>query len=360
MAGIQLDNKLKLSHKKYVYYKHFQMIVSNIRELNYLKSRGGAMDMLIPQRATSSINSGQLRDLYSAEKISSDQIFEGQICLDGLTSLPLKNKFIVWLKLKFWSLIISPAFLLSSCTFYICTPLKITGAKFYMTFSKYMNFYFKRILDIVGAIIGLILSSILFLILPILIKLDSKGPVFYSQIRVGQNRRHKNRRTIPAAISHDRRNGDRRRENNYGKIFVIYKFRTMREEAEKKSGPIWASADDPRVTSVGKILRRFHLDELPQFLNILKGDMSFVGPRPERPYFVNKLAAEIPHYTERLKIKPGLTGLAQLRVGYDTSVESVHHKLTYDLQYCQNGNIGSYIKIMILTITRAAAKKLYI
>jgi lipopolysaccharide/colanic/teichoic acid biosynthesis glycosyltransferase len=318
------------------------------------------MGMLIQSKATRSINSRQLLGVHPAEVISSGQIFEGQISLEEYISSAPNKKFTVWLKVKFWCWFISPTFLLISIFFYTCAPSKVTHKELSIAFSKYLNIHFKRILDIVGAGIGLILSSVLFLILPILIKLDSKGPVFYTQIRVGQNRRRNYRRTIPAAISQDRRNGDRRKEDSYGKLFVIYKFRTMRDEAEKKCGPIWASDNDPRITPIGRILRYTHLDELPQLLNILKGDMSFVGPRPERPYFVNKLAAEIPGYTERLKVQPGLTGLAQLKSGYDYSLESVKQKLIYDLQYCQNGNLGSYLKIMLLTLARFMTRKLSI
>jgi lipopolysaccharide/colanic/teichoic acid biosynthesis glycosyltransferase len=119
------------------------------------------------------------------------------------------------------------------------------------------------------------LSSIFFLILPVLIKLDSRGQVFYSQLRVGRNRRRQNRRSLSVATSANQRNGDRRTAGFYGKPFNIYKFRTMREDAEKKCGPVWASDNDPRITSVGRLLRRTHLDELPQLFNILKGDMSF-------------------------------------------------------------------------------------
>ena len=227
-----------------------------------------------------------------------------------------------------------------------------------LTFVKGLNSYIKRLFDILGAVIGLLFSSVLFIIIPILIKLDSKGPVFYKQLRVGKNRRQKYRRRITADIHLERRNGDRRKCNLKGKAFVIYKFRTMREDAEKKCGPVWASENDPRITTIGKILRYTHIDEIPQLLNIFKGDMSFVGPRPERPHFVVQLSAEIPGYTERLNVKPGLTGLAQINCGYDRSIENVKAKLNYDLLFCQNGNIYSYIKILLLTIRKTVFGKL--
>lgn len=211
----------------------------------------------------------------------------------------------------------------------------------------------KRILDITGAAVGLILSSGLFIIFPILIKLDSSGPAFYTQTRIGRDRRVKERRKCSSEMIMNRRNGDRRGNNHYGKPFKIYKFRTMREDAEKKCGPVWASDNDPRITTVGRILRSFNLDELPQLINILKGDMSFVGPRPERPFFINQLAYKIPGYAERQKAKPGLTGLAQLKTDDDASLDNAKTKLMFDLQYCQNKNLGSYFKIISLTLARS-------
>ena len=324
----------------------------NVLDSNYLKLPGGDMGRLIRNKATTSFNSRQFLRVHPDELISSGQIFEGQICFEEPASSVLYKRFIVWSKLKLWCWIISPAFLLSSFIFYICAPLKITGEKFYMTFSKYLNINFKRILDIVAAIIGLILSSILFLILPILIRLDSKGPVFYTQIRVGQNRRRNNRRSIPVTIFQNRRNGDRRRDNNYGKLFVIYKFRTMREEAEKKSGPIWASANDPRVTSVGRFLRRFHLDELPQLINILKGDMSFVGPRPlpfkvedkDRALYDN--ITQVPGYNLRRQAKPGLTGMAQV---YAPKEIDHREKFQYDNMYLEQMSFWLDLKLILLS-----------
>ncbi|MFX0140387.1 MAG: sugar transferase [Candidatus Hodarchaeota archaeon] len=218
---------------------------------------------------------------------------------------------------------------------------------------KNLDVHTRRFLDIVGAIIGLLLSTILFFILPILIKLDSKGSVFYTQLRVGQNRRIKDRRRITAQISTERRHVDRRKTPSYGKPFLIYKFRTMKEGAEKKCGPVWASNNDPRITSVGRILRYAHIDKLPQLINILKGDMSFIGPKPERPYFVNQLAIQIPKYVERFKVRPGLTGLAQINIDYDYSLESIKKRLDYDLYYCHYGNFKSYFRIMFLSILKS-------
>jgi len=164
---------------------------------------------------------------------------------------------------------------------------------------------FKRLFDFLFATAGLILASPLFIIIAFLIKLDSKGSIFFKQQRVGRN----------------------------GKIFNMWKFRTMREYAELESGPVWAKDDDPRVTRVGRFLRKSHLDELPQLINVFKGDMSLIGPRPERYMFIEMIHRHIPEYKERLKVKPGITGLAQVRYKYGASVKDAAKKLKYDLLY---------------------------
>ena len=294
------------------------------------------------------------------EIITSKRAYDQKICIIKLAEnadLTLDIRIITWIKRHVWNLILSPSVLLCSLLIYTAAPLKIFKQEIKSLVSFKLNMNTKRLFDILGALIGLILCSVLFPIISILIKLDSKGPVFYTQVRVGQNRRKRTRRKINADINIDRRKTDRRKNNLHGKSFVIYKFRTMREDAEKKCGPVWASKNDPRVTPLGKILRRTHLDEIPQLINILKGDMSFVGPRPERPYFVNQLAAKIPDYSERLNVKPGLTGLAQIYRGYDDSIESVTNKLTYDLQYCQNGTFYSYLKILSITVFKTILGK---
>ena len=209
----------------------------------------------------------------------------------------------------------------------------------------------KRALDIVGALVGLILSIPIFLILPILIKLDSPGPVFYTQTRVGQDRRRRDRRYHQRGdMDTDRRRRDRRREDHNGVLFDVIKFRTMVADAEKKSGPVWASKNDPRVTKLGALMRKTRLDEVPQFINVLKGDMSLVGPRPERPSFVADLSTRVDNYTDRLKVKPGLTGLAQVESGYDTDIASVTRKVNLDLQYIHNWSIWTDIKILLRTV----------
>ncbi len=204
------------------------------------------------------------------------------------------------------------------------------------------------------------MSLPLFFVLSILIKLDSNGPIFYTQLRVGQDRRKQDRRRQEMDVANDRRLGERRKNEGYGKPFTIYKFRTMRDQAEKKCGPVWACDNDPRITPLGKFLRQTNLDELPQLLNVLKGDMSLVGPRPERPFFVNQLEVLMPGYTKRLRVKPGITGLAQIRLTDDNSLQALEQKLGYDLEYCQNGNLKSYAQIMVQTLAKAITGKLKI
>lgn len=192
--------------------------------------------------------------------------------------------------------------------------------------------------------------SPIFLITAIAIKLDSPGPVFFKQLRVGIDRRRGNRRSSGSDTIDERRNRDRRRGNSFGRPFRVYKFRSMVDNAEKKSGPIWASENDPRITRVGCFMRKTRLDEFPQLINVLKGEMSLVGPRPERPMFVEKLSSDVTDYTKRLRVKPGITGLAQVRNGYDTSVSSVRRKVMYDLHYIKNCSIWHDIKILLQTV----------
>ncbi|MFH1701385.1 MAG: sugar transferase [Candidatus Zixiibacteriota bacterium] len=213
----------------------------------------------------------------------------------------------------------------------------------------FKSVFLKRAVDIIGALVGLVLTLPVFIILPILIRLDSPGPVFYKQLRVGQNRRRDERRQENGSmLGRDRRN--RRRINLHGTPFHVYKFRTMVPEAEKKCGAVWATKNDPRVTRLGRFMRKSRLDEIPQFVNILLGHMSLVGPRPERPKFVEELSSQVDNYKMRLDVKPGLTGLAQIENGYDSSVASVVRKVQYDLQYIQKWNIWQDFKIMMRTV----------
>jgi sugar transferase (PEP-CTERM system associated) len=171
------------------------------------------------------------------------------------------------------------------------------------------------------ALLGALLSLPLAVLTAILIKLESRGPILYKQERVGKN----------------------------GQPFVLMKFRSMRVDAEK-DGPAWAKSDDDRATRVGRIIRKVRLDEIPQFWNILKGEMSFVGPRPERPHFVNQLAQEIPFYEQRHLIAPGLTGWAQIKYPYGSSIEDARQKLQYDLYYIKNQSLTLDAAILFETI----------
>jgi len=180
----------------------------------------------------------------------------------------------------------------------------------------------KRILDIIVSLMFILFSFPITLATVIAIKIDSKGPVFYKQERCGLN----------------------------GVPFKILKFRSMRQDAEKGSGPVWSQKGDPRITKVGKFIRKVRIDEIPQMINVLKGEMSLVGPRPERPFFVEKLAAEIPYYKRRLKVRPGITGWAQVKHKYDESIEDVKAKLRYDLFYIENISIRMDFKILFRTV----------
>jgi lipopolysaccharide/colanic/teichoic acid biosynthesis glycosyltransferase len=210
----------------------------------------------------------------------------------------------------------------------------------------------KRAFDITFASIALFLLSPIILITAILIKLESRGPVFFKQERIGINRRTNDRRNNPAFSygGAERRNKfDRRKEINLGKPFNIYKLRTMVDDAEN-SGPTFASKGDPRITRIGNIMRRSRLDEVPQFLNVIKGDMSIVGPRPERSFFINKIRQDVPEFPLRLKVKPGITGLAQVENGYAKSLDMMSEKLYFDLKYISEVSILQELKILFKTV----------
>ncbi len=214
----------------------------------------------------------------------------------------------------------------------------------------------KRALDIFMAISLLLLLWPVMLLTAIAVKLTSPGPVIYKQTRVGLNlrkkktdRRLKNVGPPPGEKERRRYESDRRNECKFGKEFTLYKFRTMRNDAER-DGAQFAVKGDARVTSIGRFLRKTRLDELPQLWNVLKGEMSMVGPRPERPEFIEHLSNEIPNYIQRLGLKPGLTGLAQIENGYDNDIDSFRKKVTYDLIYLQNCCLWNDIKVLFRTI----------
>ncbi|HEU4801500.1 MAG TPA: sugar transferase [Gemmatimonadales bacterium] len=198
----------------------------------------------------------------------------------------------------------------------------------------------RRAVNFLVALVGLILAAPVMLVVALLVRLTSRGPVIYTQTRVGLDRRG------DGPESHNRR----RLEDVGGKPFRIYKFRTMTVQAENGSGAVWAQSDDPRVTWIGRYLRQYRLDELPQLVNVLKGEMNVVGPRPERPTIFRQLREHIHEYPLRQRAKPGITGLAQINHHYDRSIEDVRTKVTYDLEYIRKQSVLEDLKIMFQTI----------
>ncbi len=182
--------------------------------------------------------------------------------------------------------------------------------------------YTKRLMDLFVAMAILAIGMPLWIGISIAVKMTSKGGAIYRQKRVGKK----------------------------GRAFIMYKFRTMQIDAEAETGPIWASKDDSRYTSVGRWLRKTRLDEIPQLWNVLRGDMSLVGPRPERPYFVEKLIGKVPLYNRRHRIKPGITGWAQVMWHYDSSLEDVQQKVKFDLYYIENMSLRMDLKILFRTL----------
>jgi len=187
----------------------------------------------------------------------------------------------------------------------------------------------KKMIDVFVSFMAIIMLSPLFIIVAAAIKLDSKGPVLYVQERVGYR----------------------------NKLFNLYKFRSMVVDAEEQSGPVWADKNDSRITRLGELLRKTRMDELPQIYNIIKGDMSLVGPRPERKFFVDQLKKKIPYYQLRLKVKPGLTGWAQIKHSYDSSLDDVREKLKYDLYYIENMSLNMDFKILLATVFVVLGRK---
>jgi exopolysaccharide biosynthesis polyprenyl glycosylphosphotransferase len=180
----------------------------------------------------------------------------------------------------------------------------------------------KRVADFTFSFLFLAAVLPITLLVAIAIKLETKGPVFYRQERVGLN----------------------------GEIFRVWKFRSMRIDAEKDGVPRWASSKDDRVTRVGRFIRKVRIDEIPQVLNVLKGDMSFVGPRPERPYFVQQLRQKIPYYDIRHRVKPGITGWAQVSYRYGETVEDARQKLAFDLYYVKKDDFFLDMAILVQTV----------
>lgn len=203
-----------------------------------------------------------------------------------------------------------------------------------------------RAFNVALAIVGLLVTAPLLILIGLLIKATSRGPILYAQTRVGLDRRW--RQTL---AMHDRRVRDLG-----GAVFTIYKFRTMRVDAEARSGAVWAQENDPRVTPLGRYLRILRLDELPQLWNILRGDMNIVGPRPERPSIVARLQRDIPDYVCRHRVRPGLTGLAQINQQYDACLDDVRTKVSYDLDYLRRQSLFLDVRIMLRTVPAVLLK----
>jgi lipopolysaccharide/colanic/teichoic acid biosynthesis glycosyltransferase len=196
----------------------------------------------------------------------------------------------------------------------------------------------RRFLNVAVAALGLIITAPLMALIAIVVKLTSPGPVFYRQTRVGL--------CPPDAMGG---NGRRCGESG-GQLFTIYKFRTMRAVAPSAESQVWCGSNDPRITAVGHFLRRSRLDELPQLVNVLMGDMNVVGPRPEQPAIFSTLREEVPGYALRQRVRPGITGLAQITLAYDTCVDDVRKKVAADLQYIGNQSLLTDLGIMLRTV----------
>lgn len=197
-----------------------------------------------------------------------------------------------------------------------------------------------RMLNVAVALLGILLTLPLWLVIAAAIRLTSRGPVFYTQTRVGLDARDEN----------DPLPDSRRVQDLGGRPFSIIKFRTMRPDAEVGGQAVWARTDDDRVTAIGKFLRRTRLDELPQLINVLRGDMNVVGPRPERPQMIQELRAQIPAYQQRQRVRPGITGHAQVHLEYDTSIDDVRRKVQHDLEYIARRSVWQDMLIMLKTL----------
>ena len=196
-----------------------------------------------------------------------------------------------------------------------------------------------RAVNVTLAALAIVCLAPVFALIALAVKLSSRGPVFYSQVRVGVDRRYKQKSTY-----------DRRGYDHGGKPFMMFKFRTMQVDAEADGRAVWAAKSDPRVTLIGNLLRRTRLDELPQLINVVLGDMNIVGPRPERPTIFADLRQNIPQYPMRQRVKPGITGWAQINQAYDACVDDVRRKVEFDLEYMRRQSIAHDLRIMTMTL----------
>ena len=196
-----------------------------------------------------------------------------------------------------------------------------------------------RVANVTIAVLVAVVLAPVFALIALAIRLTSKGPVFYSQVRVGVDRRYREKSTY-----------DRRGYDHGGKPFMMFKFRTMCVDAEADGRAVWAAKADPRVTSIGRVLRKTRLDELPQLFNVIRGDMNIVGPRPERPTIFADLRRNIPEYPMRQRVKPGITGWAQINQAYDACEEDVRRKVKLDLEYMKKQSLAHDLRIMTMTL----------
>jgi lipopolysaccharide/colanic/teichoic acid biosynthesis glycosyltransferase len=203
-----------------------------------------------------------------------------------------------------------------------------------------------RAVNVTLSVLALLVTMPLMVLLSIALKLSSRGPVLYAQTRVGVDRRWRSTLALH----------ERRLEDLGGQVFTIYKFRTMRVDAERGSGAVWAQENDPRVTRLGKYMRMLRLDELPQFWNVARGDMNIVGPRPERPSIVSRLREDIPEYQCRHRVKPGITGMAQINQNYDASLDDVKSKVRWDLRYIREQGFWLDMVILLRTVPSVLLK----
>ena len=198
----------------------------------------------------------------------------------------------------------------------------------------------QRLMNVAIASVALFIVSPILILFAALVKLTSPGPIFYSQARVGLDRRRGAARNMY----------DRRTRDVGGRPFMIYKFRTMCVDAEGQKGAVWATKGDARVTPLGRVMRKYRVDELPQLLNVIRGEMNIVGPRPERPSIFSRLCDDIEEYPLRQRAKPGITGWAQVNHNYDTCVDDVRTKVRYDLEYLQRQSVAEDLAIMARTL----------
>ena len=205
----------------------------------------------------------------------------------------------------------------------------------------------RRVVNLVVALLGIVVTAPVMLVVAALIKVTSRGPVFYTQMRIGLDRRDPKVRAV-----HPRRSQD-----HGGRPFKIYKFRTMRPADPRTTAQVWASQNDPRITALGRILRKYRIDELPQLFNVLRGDMNIVGPRPEQPTIFADLRTKVHAYQVRQRVRPGITGWAQINQHYDASLDDVRRKVALDLEYIQRQSLAHDLRIMLSTVPVMVLRK---